>query len=270
MADTGVHFAFGVQQLDSYSVAIAPIAILAVSAASAVFLFVRWGTRWGSTSEERARHLPGDAWLENGPRAKVAMTRAISIAEPPGTVWPWIAQLGRGAGWYSWERLDNGGRDSARHVVRWIPEPRIGDAAPIGYLRHLEPGRSLTWWTPSTRFAGATARAVFDFDLRPDGAGTRLVIRMSADATGATGGLAMLIYRFVDSIMAIRQLKGIRDRAEQYGNRGSNPDDPETGAIDQYQLYEVIYASGDSAGVAGKEAAGRWRRYVLEQGLLTP
>jgi hypothetical protein len=247
---------------------LAGIALLAAVGAAAFFFFVRWGTRWGSTADERARRLPGDAWLEEGPPARVAMTRGISIAAPPEVVWPWIAQVGRGAGWYSWERLDNGGRDSARHIVSWIPEPRIGDAAPIGYLRHLEPGRCLTWWTPSTRFAGATARAVFDFDLRPDGAGSRLVIRMSADATGATGGVAMLIYRFVDSIMAIRQLRGIRDRAEQYGARGSNPDAPETGARDQYQLYEVIFASGDSAGVAAKEAAGRWRQYVLEEGIV--
>jgi hypothetical protein len=109
---------------------------------------------------------------------------------------------------------------------------------------------------------------VVDFDLRPDGAGTRLVTRMSADATGPTGGLSMLVFRFIDSIMAIRQLRGIRERVERYGNRDSNPEDPETGARDQYQLYEVIYASGKSAGIAGSEAASRWRRYVLEEGIL--
>ena len=247
---------------------LAGIALLAALASVALFLFVRWGTRWGSTTEERARRLPGDAWLEDGPPARVAMTRGISIAAPPEVVWPWIAQVGRGAGWYSWERLDNGGRESARHIVSWIPEPRIGDAAPIGYLRHLDPGRALTWWTPSTRFAGSTARAVVDFDLRPDGAGSRLVTRMSADATGPTGGLSMLVFRFIDSIMAIRQLRGIRERVERYGNRGFDPEDPETGARDQYQLYEVIYASGKSAGIAGSEAASRWRRYVLEEGIL--
>lgn len=246
------------------------VAILAAVSAGALLLFVRWGTRWGSTPDERSRHMPGDAWLEDGPRTRVAMTRAVSIAAPPETVWPWIAQLGRGGGWYSLDWLDNGRRASARHIVSWIPEPRVGDAAPIGYLRRLEPGRTITWWTPSTRFAGATARAVFDFDVRPNDDGARLVIRMSADAAGATGGLAMLAYRFIDSIMAIRQIKNIRDRAERYGARGSNPDDPETGARDQYQLYEVIYASGDSAGVEGKEAAGRWRMYVLDEGILAP
>ena len=230
-------------------------------------LFIRWGTRWGSTSEERARRMPGDAWLENGPSVRVAMTRAISIEASPDLVWPWIAQMGRGAGWYSVEWLDNGRRSSARHIVSWIPEPRIGDAAPIGYLRHLEPGRSMAWWTPSGRFVGAAIRAVFDFEVRPESEGSRLVSRMSADATGATGALALWVYRFIDSIMAVRQLKGIRDRVERYGDRTAAPEDPETGARDQYQLYEVIYASGDSAGVEGREAASRWRQFVLEEGI---
>lgn len=43
------------------------------------FLFVRWGSSWGSTPEERALTLPGDAYLEDGPPVRVVMTRAISI-----------------------------------------------------------------------------------------------------------------------------------------------------------------------------------------------
>ena len=241
---------------------------LAAAAVIALFIFVRWGTRWGSTAEERARAMAGDAWLEKGPRARVAMTRAISIDAPPEVVWPWIAQVGRGAGWYSVEWLDNGRRTSARHIVSWIPEPLIGDAASIGYLRHLEPGLSMAWWTPSTAVFGGEARAVFYFEVRPEGGGTRLLSRMSADAAGATGGLSMLAYRFIDSIMATRQLKGIRERVDRHGDRASDPEEPETGARDQYQLYEVIYACGDSAGVEGKEAAGRWRRFVLEEGIV--
>ena len=69
------------------------------------------GHPMGIHSEERAGRLPGDEFLEISPsRRVVAMTRAISIAAPPESVWPWIAQLGRGAGWYSVDRLDNGGK----------------------------------------------------------------------------------------------------------------------------------------------------------------
>jgi hypothetical protein len=232
------------------------------------FLFPRWGTRWGSISEERALRMPGDAYFEGGPPARVAMTRAVSIRARPETVWPWLAQLGRGAGWYSIDWLDNGGKISARHIISWVPELRLGDAAPVGYLRHIELGRALVWWVKDLRFLGARSRLVVDMRLTPEGEGSRLVIRISADAAGPAARIALLVFQFLDSVMARRQLLGIRERVERYGARSANPDDPETGATDQYQLYEVIYASGERAGVPGKEHAERWRQTAIEDGLI--
>lgn len=231
-------------------------------------LFLRWGTRWGSTPEERTFDMPGDAYLEGGPLSRVAMTRAVSIRARPKTVWPWLAQLGRGAGWYSIDWLDNTGKRSARHIVSWVPEPRLGDASPIGYLRHLEPGRRIVWWVKGLRFLGARSQLVVDMQLTPEGEGSRLVIRMSADASGPTARIALLLFQFLDSVMARWQLLGIRERVERYGSRSADPDNPETGATDQYQLYEVIYASGERAGVPGKEQAARWRQTAIEDGVI--
>ena len=242
---------------------------LAAAGIVALGFFVRLGTRWGSTPEERARSMPGDDWLKDGPEARVAMTRAVSLAAPPEVVWLWLAQLGRGAGWYSVEWLDNGRRTSARHIVSWIPEPQLGDASAIGYLRHLESGSGLAWWVDGTRFAGATARLVVDMEVRATGTGSRLIIRMSADAAGISAELALLVFRFIDSIMAIRQLRGIRERVETYGARTQTPEDPETGAWDQYQLYEVVYASGTSAGSKGTEHAAKWRQRAIDDGFIT-
>jgi hypothetical protein len=213
--------------------------------------------------------MPGDSYLDGGPAARVAMTRAVSIRAHPETVWPWLAQLGRGAGWYSIDRLDNGGKVSALHLVSWVPEPRLGDASPIGYLRHLEPGGRLVWWLRGLRFLAATTRLVVDMRLTPKGETSRVVIRISADASGTTARLALLVFQFIDSLMAIRQLVGIRERAELYGARAADPEHPETGARDQYQLYEVIYADGTRAGTPGKELAARWRQTAIEDGVIT-
>jgi hypothetical protein len=81
--------------------------------------------------------------------------------------------------------------------------------------------------------------------------------------------LALLVFQFIDSIMARSQLIGIKERVEHYGLRSNNPDEPETGATDQYQLYEVIYVTGERAGVPGKELAVRWRQTSIEDGLIT-
>ena len=102
--------------------------IIALALAVLGAALLRWGTRWGTAPQERARKMPGDEYLDGGPRPRVAMTRAISVEAPPERVWPWLAQLGRGAGWYSVDRLDNGRKTSAWHIVSWVPEPRLGDA----------------------------------------------------------------------------------------------------------------------------------------------
>ena len=233
---------------------------LALLAALAAVVFTLRTVRWGATDAECAATMPGDAYVSGDGRPRVTMTRAVSIDAPPETVWPWLAQLGRGAGWYSYDALDNGRKRSAEHIVSWIPAPEHGDASPIGVVRHLAPGSEITWYVEGVPFAGSSTALVVDIRLAAQGDGSRLVIRMSADATGGLPRVTLGVFRFMDSLMARRQLIGIRERVERHGARTSNPDRPETGARDQYQHYEVIYRSGERAGTPGKEHAERWRR----------
>jgi hypothetical protein len=70
--------------------------------------------RWGATDAEVAGPYPGADLVPGGERGA---TMAVTIDAAPDQVWPWLVQLGgdRG-GWYSWDRLDNAGRPSARRV----------------------------------------------------------------------------------------------------------------------------------------------------------
>jgi hypothetical protein len=227
-------------------------------------VFTRRTMHWGATAEECAMRMPGDEYFTGDNPAFVAMTRGINIDAPPEKVWPWLAQLGRGAGFYSFDRLDNGGKKSAKHIVSWIPEIREGDATAIGYVRGATPGHELTWWAPPAPFLGSMCQLAVDIRLSPQNAGSRLLIRMSGDAAGGMPHMVLAVFRFIDSVMARRQLLGIKNRVEQHGARTSNPDSPETGARDQYQLYEVVYASGERAGVPGKEAGERLHRAAVD------
>lgn len=230
---------------------------------------IRRGMRWGSTPEERKARMRGDGYTDGGASARVAMTRAVSIGAAPEIVWPWLAQMGRGAGWYSFDCLDNRARTSARHIVSWIPAPAIGDASPIGYLRDIDPGHAMVWWLPGGRFCGATVCLTVDIQLCAEEEGSRLVIRMSGDAVGWAAHLALGVFAVIDSIMACRQLAGIRNRVEAFGARTSDHECPETGDRDQFQRYEVIYATGERAGVCGVEHAERWRRAAEDAGVVT-
>ncbi len=248
------------------------LSIVAVAALGAVVLFLSWYARrsdnWGATAEEAAMALPGDEWLEAGPPLRLCMTRAIWIEAPPERVWPWIAQLGRSAGWYSYDRVDNGGRPSARHIVSWIPESTIGDATPVGYLRCIEPGRELVWWNKGVRFLGSRFRAVTVYRVTGEGDRCRLLVRVHADIEGPAARPARWLLRSIDGFMMRRQIAGIRQRVESYGLRNRDPDHPETGARDQFQLYQAIYASGDGVGVRGKEGAAACRRQAIEDGVV--
>lgn len=242
--------------------------VLAVAAVAGAVALVRWGMCRGARPVERAMQMPGDDWFEGGPSTRVVMTRAVSFAKPPDRVWPWLAQLGRGAGWYSFDLLDNGGRASARRLVSWIPAPCPGDATAVGYLRYLEQGSALVWWMAGEHFLGALARMAFSIRLRSEGEGSRLVIRISGDAAGRSARLSLCLFAVMDSIMACRQLTGIKQRVEQYGPDGPPGDAPETGARDQYQFFHVIYASGEEAGVTGKETAAHWRQAAKDAGVI--
>ncbi|MBT8496296.1 MAG: SRPBCC family protein [Deltaproteobacteria bacterium] len=247
---------------------------MALAAVTALVLglsrFATLSENWGATAEEVAATLPGDEWLDDGPPVRVRMTRAVQIEVPAEQVWPWIAQMGRGAGWYSYDRLDNGGRDSARHIVTWVPEPRPGDATTIGYLRHLEPGRELAWWIGGTRFLASRFRGVMLYRVTGDADRCRLLVRIQSDIAGPIARFAGWLFRSIDGFMARRQMVGIRQRAERYGDRSEDDERPETGARDQYQLYQVIYASGVQAGVPGRSDAVEWRRAAVADGVVEP
>jgi hypothetical protein len=73
-----------------------------------------WTMRWGATTTEAARPLPGDQLMT---RPGFSATRAITIAARPEHIWPWLVQLGSGrAGWYAIDRINNARVPSAQAI----------------------------------------------------------------------------------------------------------------------------------------------------------
>lgn len=95
--------------------------------------------RWGATGEELARPYPGAEIIPDGSRSA---TMAVTIDAPAAQVWPWLAQMGYDrAGWYSWDRLDNGGRPSADRIHPEWQEIELGDR-----LTAWSPGGPVSAW----------------------------------------------------------------------------------------------------------------------------
>ncbi len=194
-----------------------------------------------ATRAERREPLPGDALVAD---PLIAITHAIDVAVPPERVWPWLAQMGAGrAGWYSWDRLDNGG---ARSADRLVPElqrigpgdvlPAVPGASDVFAVARAEPPRSLLLGWPGP---GGAQRGTWEFALRRVAGGTRLVVRgrigalaldAAREAPATREPIASRIERILlrlprpllraagtlaHRIMEARQLRGIKRRAER-------------------------------------------------------
>ena len=182
----------------------------------------RWFGFVRATREEKRRALPGD---ERIPLAIDTLTHAVTIRRTPRDVWPWLVQMGAGsrAGWYSYDRLDNGRQPSALRIVPELQHPAIGSILPAlpgvteGFtLLALDPERMLTlgWLAPD-----GTPQVTWVFVLDEVSPGvTRLLVRARGGSGYRFHGLPLqltrVVARFVHFVMQRKQLLGIAERAE--------------------------------------------------------
>ena len=175
-----------------------------------------------ATREEKRRALPADELIS---QAIDTLTHAVTIRRPPRDVWPWLVQMGAGsrAGWYSYDRLDNGRQPSAIRIVPELQHPAIGSIFPAlpgvtdGFtLLAIDPERTLTlgWLAPD-----GTPQVTWTFvldEVSPDV--TRLLVRARGGPGYRFHGLPLLLTRVVvrvlHFVMQRKQLHGIATRAE--------------------------------------------------------
>ena len=163
------------------------------------------GHRWGVTDEEVARTYPCDDLM---PRAELQVWRGVSVQAAPQEVWPWLCQVQLAP--YSYDWIDNLGRRSPRKLLgRPDPQPgepfsQVGGRFSVGRVLAVEHGRHLT---------ATIMGALMSYVLVPDGAGTRLVLKIVIRRRNwYTQALAL-----GDWPMARRQLLNFKAYAERRG-----------------------------------------------------
>jgi hypothetical protein len=189
--------------------------------------------RWGATDEEIQQPFPGADLIPGGERGA---TMAATIEAPPPRVWPWLVQMGCDrAGWYSWDRLDNGGHPSAERIHPEWQEISVGDhlaSTPSGSawfeIAGLEPQRFLGLRAPfdlrGHPFDTSGLRphlysdSLWGFLLRElPGGRTRLVVSGFASARPRLllAVVNLLLWEPAHWIMQTRQFANLKRRAEQ-------------------------------------------------------
>jgi len=96
-------------------------------------------TTWGSTAAERAAPFSCDRYL---PEADDALYRAVDVAAPAAILFRWLCQLK--AGPYSYDWIDNFGRQSPRHLVPGVAHLEVGQRVMVFKLAEFEVDRHLT------------------------------------------------------------------------------------------------------------------------------
>jgi len=121
------------------------------------------------------RDLPGDDLV---PRARVVLDRGLRFDVPPESLWPWLAQLGKGrAGWYlpsALERVTPTSRRGARSIIPAYQHLAVGDevpdwgpGAPIFRVAQITPPHTLVYL--SLRDKADRWRWPFDGDAQRTG-----------------------------------------------------------------------------------------------------
>lgn len=196
----------------------------------------RWLANWGSTRAERARTWPGDALV---PNAATVHTRAVDVAAPPETVWPWVVQFGLGrAGFYSYELIERLVGIPVKNVESILPECqdlKVGDevrlhpdapSIPVGIVVD---GREVCFGD-----SGETAEQTPDprrswsiYVVRTASNATRLILRSCVEqlrdpTVKARVGLALETP--IDFTMEQRMLRTLRRLAEARHRRTGQDD----------------------------------------------
>ena len=163
---------------------------------------------WGTTLEERARPYPCDRWLEG---ANDAYWRGVTVHAEPAVVFRWLCQLKVAP--YSYDWIDNWGRQSPRTLTPGVERLAVGDRFMIFTLVEFEPDRHVTLQLLNSPVFPDIA---ITYEAVPvSRTVTRLIMKIVARYPEGVGGrLQRWLLPWGDLVMARRQLMNLRKLAE--------------------------------------------------------
>ncbi len=197
----------------------------AAATAAYIWLFRPWHLRWGATTAETKRALPGDAFVSN---PKQTATRAITIKKPVAEVWPWLVQIGQGrGGFYSYDTLENLIGCDIHNADRILPEFQqlaVGDKVRLGKegypfytVAAIEPKKYLLLRGGDPEEESPSVEDFWLFYLdKIDSHTTRLIARNQRDYQPSVANFIIwqVITEPLHFLMEQKMLRGIKQRVE--------------------------------------------------------
>ena len=184
--------------------------------------------RWGTVGTEVSDPLPGDDLI---PNPKWSYTLGVSVAAPPESVWPWIAQIGQGrGGFYTYQTLENMVGCNNANTTEILPEhqhPAGGDdiylhpTAPPMRIATVDPPNALVLLGSPADVGAEESWGVstWQFIVKPDPDGrSRLLTRGRYDHSPdwksrlAFGRFPIEVITFVMSRKMMREIRRLAER----------------------------------------------------------
>ena len=164
---------------------------------------------WHATSDEEKELFPCDRYMTCEYRSLI---RAIDVSAPAGLVFRWICQLKLAP--YSYDWLDNGGRQSPRQLTPGLEQLELGQNFMIGRIVEFEAGRHITCVILpelESKF-GSTALTYAVKNTAPNT--SRIVVKANIGARDGWARFRRFLLAWGDLIMMRKQLLTIKSLAE--------------------------------------------------------
>lgn len=173
---------------------------------------------WGTQPEERRLAFPCDELIH---QPDDAVYRGVTVNAMPATMFRWLCQMR--AAPYSYDWLDNGGRQSPRELTAGLENLAIGqDVMRIFKLAAFEKDRHLTLLLKAKSSASQTfgdlavSYLVLPVADDPSMRSCRLLVKLIArHPPGIYGKIMRTVLPWGDLIMMRRQLLNLKRLAEQ-------------------------------------------------------
>lgn len=172
------------------------------------------------TKNDRHLHMLGDD-LITGPA--LTLTRASNIDAAPDDVWPWVAQMMRGAGVYGWKVLETPAHRSADYLLTHLGAPEIGDrVGDVLEIARVNTPREIVWRASGgVDLLGLHVTALtLDYLLQSTPRRrSRIVVRMRGSCRQLTNQVCSYLSEVLDFVLPASQLATLKDHIETYEQR---------------------------------------------------
>ena len=174
---------------------------------------------WGTTTKERQLSFPCDRFISN---PDDSLFRGLTINAAQEIVFRWLCQMRVAP--YSYDWIDNGGRQSPRELTPGLENPVVGqDVMRIFELVDFERGRQLTLRVkPNSRAARSFGDIAVSYLIVPTETDScRLLVKLIARyPRGLRGRFMARLLPWGDLVMMRRQLLNFKELAENDFVRG--------------------------------------------------